>query len=226
MRNSSDERVPQDQALGAMPDIAAAVVRSRCSKHPSSVDRSTDSRATFRSRYRSGARNSRSLFNLACGNDPHGRGRQGNSSCLPKCTSRRTGKTGVVTRVKAIGRRWPRFIRRWYSLSLVRARRRAGPAQRKSISQNRLFIHRVRWRIPRERGILVAARRRHGHDVRTDRSNADTLRGLPSTVWVQSYRRENGFSQLRMVRIQLARLHSSARQLPSAAGSRLCVTAT
>jgi hypothetical protein len=44
---SADERLPHDQASGAMPDNAAAVVRSRCSNHASSVDRTTGSRAPF-----------------------------------------------------------------------------------------------------------------------------------------------------------------------------------
>ena len=55
-----------DPRIGAVPDIAAAVVRSSCIKHESIDDRNSGSRVTFSPRYRTEDRNARSSFSFAC----------------------------------------------------------------------------------------------------------------------------------------------------------------
>ena len=62
VRHSSGVSFPKDHASGAIPDMAAAVVLSICSRQASSVDRSCGSRATFRSRYRTESIHSRWIF--------------------------------------------------------------------------------------------------------------------------------------------------------------------
>jgi hypothetical protein len=58
--------VPQTHGSGALPDSAAAVVRSRCVREENIEVRTAGSRVTFRPRYRTEAKKSRSLFNFAC----------------------------------------------------------------------------------------------------------------------------------------------------------------